>query len=109
MKIVVKASIEDLIEIVKIDSEVIGSTSRRDYIGDSIKQGQCLIVKDKDIAGFLIYDTYFFGYCFISLIIVSSSIRRKGYASVLIDYMMSISPTTKVFSSTTKGRYCGRS
>lgn len=62
-----------------------------------------IIAKEEDdIAGFLIYDTNFFECSFISLIIVSPSKRRKGYASLLLDYMLSISTTAKVFSSTNR-------
>jgi ribosomal protein S18 acetylase RimI-like enzyme len=103
MKTVVKAIIEDLDKIVNIDSEVIGNTSRRDYIENAIELEHCIIAKEEEnIVGFLIYDTNFFECSFISLIIVSSSKRRKGYASLLMDYMISTSPTTKVFSSTNR-------
>ncbi|MDT9027902.1 GNAT family N-acetyltransferase [Rossellomorea yichunensis] len=103
METFVKADIEDLNKVVYIDSEVIGNTSRRNYLEKSIELGHCLIAKeDDDIVGFLIYDTNFFECAFISLIIVSPSHRRKGYASLLMDYMMSSSPTNKVFSSTNR-------
>ncbi len=103
MKTIVKADFKDLDKIVNIDSEVIGNTIRCNYIEKSIKLGHCIIAKeDDDIVGFLIYDTNFFECTFISLIIVSPSNRRKGYASCLIDYMMNLSPTTKVFSSTNR-------
>jgi ribosomal protein S18 acetylase RimI-like enzyme len=103
MNNVVEANIEDLDKIVNIDSQVIGNTSRRDYIENAIELGHCIITKNKeDIEGFLIYDTNFFECSFISLIIVSPSKRRKGYASLLMDYMMKISPTMKVFSSTNR-------
>jgi hypothetical protein len=103
MKIVVKATLEDLDKMVNIDYEVIGNTNRRDYIENAIELGHCIIVKNEgDIEGFLIYDFNFFECSFISLIIVSPSKRRNGNASLLIDYMMSISPTTKVFSSTNR-------
>ncbi|MGD6874275.1 GNAT family N-acetyltransferase [Sutcliffiella horikoshii] len=103
MKIAVKANIEDLDKIMNIDCEVIGNKSRRDYIENAIELGHCIIAKNEDdIEGFLIYDINFFECSFISLIIVSPSNRRKGNASLLMDYMMSISPTTKVFSSTNR-------
>ncbi|MRX71847.1 GNAT family N-acetyltransferase [Bacillus lacus] len=103
MKIAVKANIEDFDKIMNVDCEVIGNTSRRDYIENAIELGHCIISKNEDdIEGFLIYDINFFECSFITLIIVSPSKRRKGNASLLIDYMMSISPTTKVFSSTNR-------
>ncbi|MBU7592892.1 GNAT family N-acetyltransferase [Metabacillus halosaccharovorans] len=103
MKTFVEASNDDLEKLVQIDSEVIGNTSRRNYIEKSIEFGKCIVAKENDvIVGFLIYDVNFFECAFISLIIVSPSSRRKGYASLLIDYMVSSSPTTKVFSSTNR-------
>lgn len=103
MKIAAKANIEDLDRIMNIDCEVIGNSSRGDYIENAIELGHCIIAKNEDdIEGFLIYEINFFECSFISLIIVSPSKRRKGNASLLMDYMMSISPTTKVFSSTNR-------
>lgn len=82
---------------------MIGHTGRMDYIEKAIERKQCIITKDSvGITGFLIYDTYFFEHCFISLIIVSPSKRRMGYASLLINYMKSISPTIKIYSSTNR-------
>ncbi|MGD6879629.1 GNAT family N-acetyltransferase [Bacillus infantis] len=101
MKTIVRASIENLEKLVQIDREVIGNSSRRDYIEKSIKLGKCIVAKESEvIAGFLIYDINFFECTFISLIIVNPSSRRKGFASLLLDYMVSSSPTAKVFSST---------
>ncbi|NWK67640.1 GNAT family N-acetyltransferase [Bacillus paramycoides] len=103
MKNVTKASINDLDPIVHIDIEIIGDDSRRNYIKHAINEGQCIIVKEgNSISGFLTYDTNFFGYTFLSLIIISPTKRRKGHASSLISYTLSHSPTQKIFSSTNK-------
>ena len=98
---IVKANMTHLDEIAHVDSEVIGNTSRRNFIKDSIEREQCIIVQEaNDIVGFLTYDTNFFDCSFISLMMVSPSKRRKGYASLLLAYMINHSPTAKVFSST---------
>ncbi|WP_058308211.1 GNAT family N-acetyltransferase [Gracilibacillus massiliensis] len=103
MKTVDRAKIDDLDKIVDIDTEVIGNSNRRDYIEHSIERGHCIIVKNNyDIVGFLIYDTNFFECAFITMVIISPSNRRNGCASLLIEYMVSSSPTTKVFSSTNR-------
>ena len=103
LKNVTKASINDLDAILHIDIDVIGDDSRRDYIKHTIDKGRCIIVKENNsILGFLTYDTNFFGCTFLSLIIVSPAKRRRGYASSLIAYMLSHSPTQKIFSSTNK-------
>ncbi|TXC92903.1 GNAT family N-acetyltransferase [Metabacillus litoralis] len=101
MKNVTKAQIDDLEKLVNIDRAVIGDDRRRDYIKDAIEAETCIVVKEEEqIVGFLLYDTSFFGCSFISLIIVLPNKRLKGYASSMIEYMVSHSPTKKVFSST---------
>ncbi|MEH6942871.1 GNAT family N-acetyltransferase [Bacillus sp. JJ722] len=103
MKDIVKARIEDLEKIVEIDSEVIGNKSRQNYIQNAIECGRCIVaIEENSIVGFLTYDTNFFDCAFMSLIIVSPSKRRKGYASYMMDYMVNISPTPKIFSSTNR-------
>lgn len=100
------AQLIDFDDIAKIDEAVIGSNSRCEYIRKAIEDERCIVVKDKKvIVGFLIFDTHFFDCSFISLIIVKPTERRKGYASSLIEYFTSISPTMKIFSSTNKSNY----
>jgi ribosomal protein S18 acetylase RimI-like enzyme len=100
---VVKAHLTDMDDVAKIDKEVIGNDKRRDYIQTSISEERCLLVREEgSIAGFLIYDSHFFGCSFISLVIISPTARRKGYASKLLNYFVSISPTEKIFSSTNR-------
>lgn len=97
------ANLNDVDSIVKIDSEVIGNNSRREYIEEAVEAGRCIVVKNEiSIVGFLIFDTHFFGNSFISLIVVSTSQRRKGYATALIEYFVNMASTPKVFSSTNK-------
>ncbi|SES44639.1 GNAT family N-acetyltransferase [Psychrobacillus sp. OK032] len=103
MEHLVKSQLNDLEEIVKIDIEVIGSDSRRKYIKKAIEEDRCIAIKkESTLVGFLIYDTHFFGCSFISLIIIKPTERRKGYATSLMEYFISISPTKKIFSSTNK-------
>ena len=98
-----QAKLFDLDMIVKLDSEVIGNTSRQNLIENAIKQGQCVIVKESEqIVGFSIYDTHFFECTFLSLIIVSPDKRRKGYASQMMNFIVRNAPTEKVFSSTNR-------
>lgn len=101
MKSLLTSQVIELDEIVNLDSEVIGSDKRRKYIHKAIEDGRCLVVKnDTSIVGFLIFTTDFFDCSFISLIVVKPTERRKGYASSLIKYFVSVSPTKKIFSST---------
>ncbi|MFC7371953.1 GNAT family N-acetyltransferase [Fictibacillus iocasae] len=103
MKTVIIATMADSEKIVTIDSEIIGNTSRRKTIENAIEEGRCLIAKEgNDSVGFLLYETNFFECSFISLIVVSPLKRRKGYASLLLDFMLRTSTTEKVFSSTNR-------
>ncbi|MFJ5718273.1 GNAT family N-acetyltransferase [Neobacillus sp. NPDC093127] len=101
MKSLIKAKINDLDEIVKMDSEVIGDDRRRKYIQKAVEEERCIVIKiEALIVGFLIFDTHFFDCSFIDLIIVKPTERRKGYATSLIQYFVYIAPTKKIFSST---------
>ncbi|TYR77442.1 GNAT family N-acetyltransferase [Rossellomorea vietnamensis] len=103
---IMAARIADLDALAQLDSEVIGDTSRRNYIEKAISHENCIIVKeDNEIAGFLVYDRNFFDCAFIALIIVSKSKRRMGYASELLHYMADHSPTQKIFSSANQSNY----
>ncbi len=91
----------ELVDIVEIDKEVIGSVSRKDYLKKAIKENKCLVVKiDSVIVGFLIYNTEFFDCSFIALVIVHPLERNKGYAKSMMEYFEKVSPTQRVFSST---------
>lgn len=101
MKKVVEAQLNELDNLVKIDIEVIGSDSRRENIKNAIEEERCLIAKvENTIVGFLTFNAHFFDCAFISLIIVSPKERRKGYATSLMEYFVTNSPTKKTFSST---------
>ncbi|MFZ3588469.1 GNAT family N-acetyltransferase [Bacillus sp. DJP31] len=101
MKTVLKAKLHDVDHIVKIDREVIGNDSRRNYIKKAVEEDRCIVVKNNSsIVGFLLFDTHFFDCSFISLIMVSPTERRNGYATSLLEYFQGISPTKKIFSST---------
>ena len=97
----VKSQLNDLDELVKIDIEVIGNDSRRKYIKKAIEEDRCIAIKNEStFVGFLIFNTHFFDCSFISLIIIKPIERRKGFATSLIEYFTSISPTKNIFSST---------
>lgn len=92
---------KDLDSIMKIDTEVIGNDSRRDYIQHALEENRCIVGKiENEIVGFATYDLYFYGNGFISLVIVKPSIRRKGVARGMISLIEEVCPTKKLFSST---------
>ncbi|MFJ7734011.1 GNAT family N-acetyltransferase [Lysinibacillus sp. NPDC097231] len=92
---------EHLDEIGTIDQEVMGDSSRRQYILKAIQEKRCIIQQNEHgIAGFLIFTNDFFDNSFISLVIVKPSDRRKGVATALLDYYVGMAATSKIFSST---------
>jgi ribosomal protein S18 acetylase RimI-like enzyme len=92
---------EHLQALCTIDQKVIGDASRTEEIQQAIEEKRCLLYQSTDnIAGFLLFTNDFFGYSFISLVIVKPSERRKGVASALMKAYMQMAKTSKVFSST---------
>jgi len=96
-----EARMEHLDEICAIDQEVIGDFSRSEYLRTAISEKRCIIQRtEKGIAGFLIFTNDFFENCFISLVIVKPSERRKGVATTLLAFYIEMASTPKIFSST---------
>ena len=96
-----EARMEHLQALCTIDQEVIGDASRTEEIQQAIEEKRCLLYQSADnIAGFLLFSNDFFGYSFISLVIVKPSERRRGVASALMKAYMQMAKTSKVFSST---------
>ncbi|MCA1062665.1 GNAT family N-acetyltransferase (plasmid) [Cytobacillus spongiae] len=101
MEIITYATMLDVDAILKIDMEVIGNNSRYEEIKLAIEEKRCLIAREEDTCnGFLLFNTHFFECTFVSLLIVSPTKRRRGYASSLLKFAETISPTEKIFSST---------
>lgn len=95
------ATNQDLEAVCAIDESVMENASRRDYLSQAITNGKSFVAMVKDsIAGFIIYDTTFYGNAFISLVIVSPDFRRKGIATALMRHIEAICPTEKLFTST---------
>ncbi|EON72712.1 GNAT family N-acetyltransferase [Lysinibacillus sphaericus] len=95
------ACMGDLDELVTIDQQVIGSTTRRHFIQKALVEERCIIQKTQSsIAGFLIFNTDFFACSFISLVIVKPTERRKGIATSLLAHYVEMASTQKIFSST---------
>jgi ribosomal protein S18 acetylase RimI-like enzyme len=100
MREVKYAKLSDLEAIVAIDQQVIGHANRRGEIERAIREQACLVIKEGNLKGFLLFHTEFFENAFVSLIIIVPEERRKGYASSLLKYFEKISPRKKIFSST---------
>lgn len=95
------ASANHIPVICKIDSLVIGSSSRENLLEAAVTKKQCIIaLENNETVGFALFDTSFFGYSYIPLVIVSPLARRKGAASALIHYIEQNCKTQKLFTST---------
>ncbi|WP_088072455.1 GNAT family N-acetyltransferase [Gottfriedia luciferensis] len=97
-----QAVINDIKQIVDLDSFVIGRRVRENQIRKSIQENRCIVCEiNNEIVGFLIYHHYFYGHLFIDLIIVNPRLRRIGIAKKLIEYVENFNEN-KIFSSTNK-------
>jgi ribosomal protein S18 acetylase RimI-like enzyme len=96
------ARMSDLEGIVKIDRLAIGDETRRNFIRDSIRKGECYRASINDeLAGFAIFNTgAFFDQGFIWLLITRPEHRRKGVATSLINHIESNCDGPKLFTST---------
>lgn len=97
------ATLNDLENLVYIDSEVIGNKEREVELRESIEENRCFLGQmENQIAGFIVYHNYFFGHLFIDLVIVRPKLQRQGIAKTLMEYVENICLTNKIFSSTNK-------
>jgi ribosomal protein S18 acetylase RimI-like enzyme len=71
------------------------------FINHAIDSGICHILEDQDIlVGYGILSHDFYQYGFIEMLYIHPSFRRKGLATLLMDYMENLCKTEKLFTST---------
>ncbi len=96
-----RATDGDFEHICALDRMVLGDSSRRDFLNNAIKSGQCLVARvDDGVVGIAVLDHSFFGQGYISLLIVHPDHRRCGHATALVRHIESVCPTEKLFTST---------
>ena len=91
----------DIDEMVALDALVIGNSSRRNLITQTVKQHQGYVARQENrIVGFLLMHQHFFELPFIELLLVHPSFRRQGIGTALMQHLETLSTPGKLFTST---------
>jgi L-amino acid N-acyltransferase YncA len=100
MRFVRKAILSD-ISIISAGDGAFASCGREEFFARAIERaGGYVLEEDGKVIGVAVLEYTFFEHGFISLIYVSSAERRTGAGQMLLQYLVSICETTKLFSST---------
>ena len=76
---------------------------RHELIDKAIRKGTCYVAEDGcRIIGFAILDYTFFDCGFVELLIVDQEYRRRGVGAALLEYLVRLCKTEKLFVSTNK-------
>ncbi len=91
----------DIDEMVALDALVIGNSSRRNLITQTVKRHQGYVARQENrIVGFLLMHQHFFELPFIESLLVHPSFRRQGIGTALMQHLETISTPGKLFTST---------
>lgn len=100
MRYLRKSALEDISVVCHYDTKS-ASGGRREFLERAVQKGSgYTLEQDGQPIGIGILEYTFFEHGFISLIYVSPSARRTGAGEMLLQYLVSICGTPKVFSST---------
>ena len=79
------------------------SDHHRHWLKDHIQSGNCyLLVKEGEIAGYIVFGYSFFMNGFISMLHTTATWRRQGIATALIRFTEGLCRTPKIFTSTNR-------
>lgn len=96
-----QAIANDISTLSDLDQTARGSSDKRDFIRDAVKDGRAWVVEISDgIIGYGIISHGFFGRSFIDLVYIAESLRSSGYGSELIAFLEGQSQSTDLFTST---------
>ena len=71
----------DLGPIADLDTMALGESSRRPFLSNAVRGGQCLVANSRQrVVGFAVLDRSFYGHGFISLHIVHPERRPTGFS-----------------------------
>jgi ribosomal protein S18 acetylase RimI-like enzyme len=105
MRSIRKAVLEDIDSLSGCDSEF-GFGSRKEFVESASRRGGAYILEQEGkVIGVAVLEYTFFDHGFISLIYVSPAARRTGAGEMLLQYLVSICQTSKLFSSTNQSNH----
>jgi N-acetylglutamate synthase-like GNAT family acetyltransferase len=100
MRFIRKAVLEDISGLSHCDREF-GSGRRNEFVERATQRGDGHVLEQKGkVIGVAVLEYVFFEHGFVSLIYVRPDARRTGVGETLLQYLVSICQTGKLFSST---------
>jgi N-acetylglutamate synthase-like GNAT family acetyltransferase len=105
MRSIRKAILEDVGALSDCDREF-GFGGRKEFVEHAIRRGGGYILEQEGtVIGVAALEYTFFEHGFISLLYVSAAERRTGAGEMLLQYLVSICQTPKLFSSTNQSNH----
>jgi len=108
MRAIRKAVLEDIGALSDCDIEF-GFGSRNEFVERAIRRGgACVLEQEGNVIGFAVLEYTFFEHGFISSVYVTPAARRTGAGEMLLQYLVTICQTPKLFSSTNQSNHAMR-
>ena len=105
MRSIRKAVLEDIGALSDCDREF-GFGSRKEFVERAIRRGSGYILEQEGkVIGVAVLEYTFFEHGFVSLLYVSPAARRTGAGETLLQHLVSICQTPKLFSSTNQSNH----
>ncbi len=91
----------DAVLAINLAGSSMANEARERYLADAVGNGDCLLgCEGIAPGGFAIWDRSFFGYPFVSLLIVRPDARRRGIATALVRQIEAVCDADRLFTST---------
>lgn len=85
------ATLDDTAAICALDRQILGSDGRGGEIERAIDSGTCFVARiEGALAGYAIHDRSRFGRPFLALLVVDSSMRRRGVGTALVRHIEAV-------------------
>lgn len=97
------ATLEDTAAICALDRQILGSDGRGGEIERAIDSGTCFVARIGGArAGYAIHDRSLFGRPFLALLVVDSTMRRRGVGTALVRHLEAVVDGDRLFTSTNR-------